>query len=106
MFLALDAAFPSLAGIFSGRQSARTVHFIVAVVLVAFVLVHILMVILSGVFNNMRSMITGWYVIRAEDAVVLGTPTGAAFSSVAPLSWAVCLWGDANSRATPPCSEF
>jgi thiosulfate reductase cytochrome b subunit len=59
----LDAAFPELTAVFSGRQSARTVHFIAAWVLVAFVLVHVLMVVLSGVWNNMRSMVTGWYAI-------------------------------------------
>jgi hypothetical protein len=34
---------------------------------VLFVLVHIIQVIVSGVFNNMRSMITGRYAIRRED---------------------------------------
>ena len=31
-----------------------------------FVLVHVLQVLLSGVFNGMRSMITGRYVIKPE----------------------------------------
>ena len=35
--------------------------------LVLFVLVHILQVIITGLFNNMRSMITGRYAIRPED---------------------------------------
>ena len=55
----LDAAFPYLTSLFGGRQTARTVHFIVAFALVAFVAVHLAMVLLTGVFNNMRSMITG-----------------------------------------------
>jgi thiosulfate reductase cytochrome b subunit len=42
------------------------VHFIVAWLLVAFVLVHVAMVILSGPWNNIRSMITGRYVIRTD----------------------------------------
>jgi len=61
----MDAAFPWLLDIFGGRQTARTIHFIAATLLVLFVLVHMLMVLLSGVFNNMRSMITGRY--RIED---------------------------------------
>lgn len=61
---ALDAAFPWLPAMFGGHQSARTVHFIVASLLVLFVIAHVLMVALSGAWNNMRSMITGWYAIK------------------------------------------
>jgi thiosulfate reductase cytochrome b subunit len=60
----IDAAFPWLTGAFGGRQSARTVHFLAAFALVAFVAVHVLMVLLSGLWNNIRSMITGWYTIE------------------------------------------
>jgi thiosulfate reductase cytochrome b subunit len=62
----LDAAFPGLLEIFGGRQSARTVHFIAAFALVGFALVHVFMVLVSGVWNNMRSMITGRYAIEVE----------------------------------------
>jgi len=63
---ALDALFHPLASIFGGRQSARTVHFIGATFIVLFVIVHVAMVILSGVFNNMRSMITGRFRLGTE----------------------------------------
>ena len=63
---AIDATFPWLVSLFHGRQSARTIHFVLATYLVAFVAVHLLMVVLSGVFNNMRSMITGRYRIPEE----------------------------------------
>ncbi len=59
----MDAAFPWLPELFGGRQSARTVHFVVAGALVAFFVVHVAMVVLSGFWNNMRSMITGRYAI-------------------------------------------
>jgi thiosulfate reductase cytochrome b subunit len=62
----MDAAFPALLDIFGGRQSARTIHFITASLLVLFIIVHVAMVILSGPWNNMRSMITGRYAIRQE----------------------------------------
>jgi thiosulfate reductase cytochrome b subunit len=62
---AVTAAMPFLFDIFGGRQSARTIHFIVANLLVLFVLVHVVMVILAGPFNEMRSMITGRFAIRA-----------------------------------------
>jgi thiosulfate reductase cytochrome b subunit len=63
---AIDSAFPWLVPLFHGRQSARTVHFVLAAYLVAFVVVHLVMVLASGFFNNMRSMITGRYRIQEE----------------------------------------
>jgi len=57
---ALDSALP-LVSLFDGRQSARTVHFIIAFLLLDFVVVHVAMVVLSGLWNNLRSMITGRY---------------------------------------------
>jgi len=62
-----NAFAPWLLDIFGGRQSARTLHFITASALVAFVVVHVAMVLVSGVFNNMRSMITGRYAIDVDD---------------------------------------
>ncbi|EJT02430.1 cytochrome b/b6 domain-containing protein [Rhizobium sp. CCGE 510] len=62
-----NAVAPWLLDIFGGRQSARTLHFLTAFSLVAFVVVHVAMVILSGVFNNLRSMITGYYAIERGD---------------------------------------
>jgi thiosulfate reductase cytochrome b subunit len=64
---AVTAATPFLFDLFGGRQSARTIHFLAADILVLFVLVHIIQVIVTGVFNNMRSMITGRYAILPED---------------------------------------
>lgn len=63
---AVDAAFPFLTDFFGGRSSARMLHFITATLLVLFVVVHVLMVLLSGVWNNIRSMITGKYAIEAQ----------------------------------------
>lgn len=60
----IDAAFPALVDVFGGRQSARTIHFITASLLVLFVIVHVAMVVLSGTWNNIRSMITGRYAIH------------------------------------------
>ncbi|WP_117192366.1 cytochrome b/b6 domain-containing protein [Rhizobium terrae] len=62
-----NAVAPWLLDVFGGRQSARTIHFLTAFSLVAFVAVHLAMVVLSGVFNNLRSMITGYYAIEPED---------------------------------------
>ena len=64
----MDAGWPWLLWIFDGRQSARTIHFLCAMTLLAFFLVHIAMVILSGLWNNVRSMITGRYAIETTAA--------------------------------------
>jgi len=60
----LDAAFPWLLDLFGGRQSARTIHFLCAFALVLFTIVHLIEVPVSGVINNLRSMITGHYEIE------------------------------------------
>lgn len=57
----LDVAFNWLPAMFGGRQSARSVHFILAFGFAAFTFGHVFMVLSTGVLNNMRSMITGWY---------------------------------------------
>lgn len=63
---AMNAAWPWLLDLFGGRQSARTLHFISASLIVLFVLVHVAMVVASGAWNNLRSMITGRYAIRTQ----------------------------------------
>ena len=60
----LDSAFPFLLWIFGGRQSARTIHFLCAFSFFGFFFIHIAMVILAGTWNNIRSMITGWFAIE------------------------------------------
>ncbi len=62
----IDAALPVLLDVFGGRQSARTLHFISANLIVLFIVVHVLEVFIAGVWNEMRSMITGWYAVRPE----------------------------------------
>jgi Ni/Fe-hydrogenase b-type cytochrome subunit len=57
----LDVAFNWLPTMFGGRQSARTVHFILAFGFALFTFGHVFMVLTTGVLNNMRSMVTGWY---------------------------------------------
>ncbi len=57
----MDAAWPWLLSVFGGRQSARSVHFLAMAGTVAFIVVHVLMVILAGPINELRSMITGRY---------------------------------------------
>jgi len=62
----LDALLPGWVDVFGGRQAARTLHFIVAWLIVAFALIHVFEVIVSGFWNHLRSMITGRYRIEVE----------------------------------------
>jgi thiosulfate reductase cytochrome b subunit len=62
----MDAGFHGLLDLFGGRQSARTLHFVTAGLLVLFFIVHIVEVLISGAWNELRSMVTGWWVIRRE----------------------------------------
>lgn len=71
----INAAWPWLLDLFGGRQSARSLHFIAAWAMVAFFLVHILMVLLAGPVNELRSIITGWYRPRAEPVPPAIPPT-------------------------------
>jgi Ni/Fe-hydrogenase b-type cytochrome subunit len=57
----LDIAFHWLPAAFGGRQAARTVHFVLAFGFLFFTAGHIFMVLTTGVLNNMRSIVTGWY---------------------------------------------
>jgi thiosulfate reductase cytochrome b subunit len=57
----MNAFAPWLLDLFGGRQTARTIHFITMAVLVAFFVIHIIMVVAAGPINELRSMITGWY---------------------------------------------
>jgi thiosulfate reductase cytochrome b subunit len=57
----MDAFAPGWVDWLGGRQAARTLHFVAAALLVVFVLVHVFEVIVTGLVNNLRSMITGYW---------------------------------------------
>jgi thiosulfate reductase cytochrome b subunit len=61
----LNSVLPGWVDVFGGRQSARTLHFVAAWALVAFVLIHVFEVAITGFWNNLRSMITGRYRVDA-----------------------------------------
>lgn len=63
----LDAAFPWLLTLFGGRQSARTIHFVAAFAFIGYIVVHVFMVAVTGLWNNLRSMITGWSTSSGND---------------------------------------
>ncbi len=56
-----NALLPFLPEVFGGRQTARTIHFVVMALLVLFFIVHLVMILAAGPLNELRSIITGWY---------------------------------------------
>jgi thiosulfate reductase cytochrome b subunit len=52
--------------LFGGRQSARTLHFVAACLLLLFVVIHVFEVIVTGFWNNLRSMITGRFRVERQ----------------------------------------
>jgi len=63
---AFVSAVPATVTLLGGQQSARTIHFITATFIVLFIVVHLVEVLLSGVFNEMRSILTGWFAVKPE----------------------------------------
>ena len=53
----ITSVFPSIAIAFGGQQSARTVHFLLSSLLCLFLVVHVLMICLTGFEKRVRSMI-------------------------------------------------
>jgi thiosulfate reductase cytochrome b subunit len=61
-----DAIAPWLLDLFGGRQSARTIHFLTASYLVFFVVIHLASLLAVGVWNELRAMITGRFVVETQ----------------------------------------
>jgi thiosulfate reductase cytochrome b subunit len=62
----ITSVFPWMVEVFGGHQTARTIHFLLANLLVLFLLVHVTMVALAGFTSRMMAMITGRPVARKE----------------------------------------
>lgn len=61
-----NAIFPWLPDLLGGRQTARTLHFFTMVLLMGFFVIHMLMILAAGPFNELRSIITGWYRVDVD----------------------------------------
>jgi thiosulfate reductase cytochrome b subunit len=66
--LSMSPGFNAVGGLLldmmGGRQSARTLHFLSAGLIVGFIVIHVGLVIWTGLVNNMRAMVTGWFVLE------------------------------------------
>jgi thiosulfate reductase cytochrome b subunit len=59
MSFGFTSEFPLTVRLLGGQQTARSLHFLVTILLVLFLLIHVLMVFVAGFRNRMRAMITG-----------------------------------------------
>jgi thiosulfate reductase cytochrome b subunit len=59
MSFGFNAAFPLGVRLLGGQQTARSLHFLVTILLVMFLLVHLVMIFIAGFWSRMRGMITG-----------------------------------------------
>ena len=73
----MDSVLGWMVDLVGGRQSARTWHFVFCFAFIAFIAVHLFMVLVTGPLNQLRGMITGNY--RYHD-----TPPPAPETSHAP----------------------
>ena len=65
----IDAISGPLVWILGGRQFARTWHFTLMVLLIGYFATHMVLVFSTGPWNNIKSMITGWYRLKDHDGV-------------------------------------
>jgi thiosulfate reductase cytochrome b subunit len=59
MSFGFDSAFPWAVQLLGGHQTARSLHFLVTILLVLFLLVHVVMIVVAGFRARMRAMVTG-----------------------------------------------
>lgn len=81
---ALTNRFPWYARLFGGRQSARSIHFILLLSYVAFLIVHVTLVVMTGFARNMNHIVLG-----TDDQNPLGMILGFVGIGVVILSWIV-----------------
>jgi len=74
----MDAGAHWLVEVMGGRQSARSLHFLCLLGLLGFFAVHMAMVLLAGPWNEVRSMVTGWYRLPEDKAKAKPAPEAAA----------------------------
>ena len=63
--------------LFGGRSTARSIHFLCAIGIGAFIALHVSLVILAGPYNEIRSMITGKLRIEGERKAAQDAETAA-----------------------------
>ena len=62
--------------LFGGRATARSIHFLCAAAIALFIVVHLLLVLLAGPYNEIRSMITGKFRVPPNRPAKVAEPAG------------------------------
>jgi len=65
----VDAIAGPLVSAFGGRQFARLWHFVFMSLFIVYFVTHMILVFATGAWNNVRSMVTGWYRLHDGDGV-------------------------------------
>jgi methionine sulfoxide reductase catalytic subunit len=81
---AVDNAFPWYPRIFGGRQSARSIHFLLLVGYVVFTIIHVSLVLLTGAQRNFNHIALG-----TDDTRPLGMILGCIGIAVVIASWVI-----------------
>jgi len=81
---ALTNRFPWYPRLFGGRQSARSIHFILLLGYIAFIAVHVTLVVLTGFARNMNHIVLG-----TDDQKPIGMILGFVGIAVVIVSWIV-----------------
>jgi len=81
---ALTNRFPLYLRLFGGRQSARSIHFILLLGYIAFLIVHVTLVAMTGFARNMNHIVLG-----TDDQRSLGMILGFVGIGIVILSWVV-----------------
>lgn len=55
----IAASFPFMVTMFGGTQSARTIHFFASIALELFLIVHLVMIIITGFKQNIKAIVVG-----------------------------------------------
>ncbi len=74
--------FPWYARVFGGRQSARSIHFLTMLSFLAFLIVHVTLVVMTGFARNMNHIVMG-----TDDQAPIGMYLGFVGIGVVVLSW-------------------
>jgi len=65
----MDAIANPLTSILGGRQFARLWHFLLMALFIGYFATHIVLVFATGAWNNIKSMVTGYYHLGKHDGV-------------------------------------
>lgn len=76
--------FPWYAKIFGGRQAARSIHFLTMLSFLAFLVVHVTLIVMTGFARNMNHIVLG-----TDDQTHLGLFLGFGGIALVVLSWVV-----------------